>query len=186
MQPVILGLRGFQLLFGIVILGLSITLANGQDKAIAKVPATTGYGAFCGAFGIVAALIGIAAVFVSFVPDIVSWAVDGLAALLLAAGGIAFAIGLKGVSCSLYNDKMALNDLLNCGWEGKRELPCPQGSCGPSCPGSTTSAVGKYMMGRCRSATADEVFLFMAFLVTAIALGFSFVMRGKGRSGYAV
>jgi hypothetical protein len=121
------------------------------------------------------------------VPEIVSWAVDGLACLLLIAGGIAFAVGLKGVDCSHYNVPMAFNDLLNCGFVGKKDPMCKPYTCGASCKaGASESVTADYMKGRCRQATADEVFLFLAFVVTAVALAFSFVMRGKGRSGYAV
>jgi hypothetical protein len=175
-----------QLLFGAVILGLSITLAKGQTRGY-KVPATTGYGSFCGAFALVAALIGIAAALAPAVPDIVSWAVDGLAALLLVAGGIAFAVGLKGVNCGLYDITMAFNDIINCGFKGKKDPHCTPYTCGATCRADTNEKVqGDYMMGRCRTARADEVFLFLAFLVTGVALAFSFVTRGKGRSGYAV
>jgi Membrane-associating domain len=122
------------------------------------------------------------------VPEIVSWAVDGLACLLLIAGGIAFAVGLKGVNCSDYNLAMAFNDMLNCGFYGKKDPNCAQYTCGPTCkPGEKNEGViENYIKGRCRQATADEVFLFLAFVITAVALAFSFVMRGKGRSGYAV
>jgi len=186
MQPVVLGLRFFQLLFGAVILGLSITLAKGQTSA-AKVPATTGFGSFCGVFAMITAIVGSAAVFVSAIPEIITWAVDGLASLLLIAGGIAFAVGLKGVKCNDYNIPMAFNDLINCGFVGKKDPKCTLYTCGASCKAGTNEKIqGDYMMGRCRTATADEVFLFLTFLVTAAALGFSFVMRGKGRGGYAV
>jgi hypothetical protein len=117
----------------------------------------------------------------------VSWAVDGLGCLLLIAGGIAFAVGLKGINCNDYDIAMAFNDLLNCGFVGKKDPKCGKYDCGPSCKANQSpSVVANYIKGRCHTATADEVFLFLAFVITAVALAFSFVMRGKGRSGYAV
>ena len=67
-------------------LGLSISLARGQ--VVGSAPATTGYAAFTGGFGLLASLIGIASVFVSALDGLVTWVVDGLASLLFLAGGI--------------------------------------------------------------------------------------------------
>lgn len=75
-----------QFLFAIVVLGLSVTLAKGQRYG--SVPAATGYAAFTGGAGILAALIGCAALFVDPLRGIISWAIDGLASLALLAGGI--------------------------------------------------------------------------------------------------
>lgn len=75
-----------QLIFSVVVLGLSITLAKGQG--IGSVPAETGYAAFTGALGIVAGLLGIVAFFLDSLDGVVTWLVDGVAGIALLAGGI--------------------------------------------------------------------------------------------------
>jgi hypothetical protein len=79
-------LRAFQFLFGIVILGLCVTLIRGHHWG--GLPASLGYGAFVGGVTILAALVGIAAVWLEFLDGIVGLAVDALAALLNLAGGV--------------------------------------------------------------------------------------------------
>jgi hypothetical protein len=81
-----LGLRGLQFLFGVVILGLSITLIRGHHWG--SLPASLGYAAFVGGLTILGALIGIAGTFVSFLEGIVGMAFDGLVAILNIIGGI--------------------------------------------------------------------------------------------------
>lgn len=63
-----------------------MTLAKNQE--IGAVPAATGYAAFTGGIGIVSALLGITSLFFESLEGLISWAVDGLAALALLAGGI--------------------------------------------------------------------------------------------------
>ncbi|TKA42390.1 hypothetical protein B0A54_06840 [Friedmanniomyces endolithicus] len=81
--------RAFQILCGAVVLGLSISAIKWQYFGSA--PATTSYSAFAGAFGVLAALIGIATSFVEAIPEIIMVGVDGLAAVLLLAGGLVHA-----------------------------------------------------------------------------------------------
>ncbi|KAF3059248.1 putative acid phosphatase protein [Daldinia childiae] len=82
----VLGVRGFLLLFGAVVLGLSVTLAKQQVEG--SPPAETSFGSFCGAFGILVSLIGIAALFIDKIPSIVSMGADGVATALYLAGAI--------------------------------------------------------------------------------------------------
>lgn len=79
-------LRAFQALFGIVILGLAVTLIRGHEWG--NLPSSLGYAAFVGGITILAALIGIAAVWLEFLDGIIGLAVDGLVAVLNIAGGI--------------------------------------------------------------------------------------------------
>ena len=51
-------------------------------------PATTGYGSFTGGLGILAAIVGFAALSTNFLEGIISWAIDGLAGVAFLAGGI--------------------------------------------------------------------------------------------------
>lgn len=79
-------LRGLQLVFGAVVLGLSINAI--QWQAIGGAPATTSYSAFAGAFCMLVALIGIAAVWINKLAGLIMAGFDTLAAVLLVAGGI--------------------------------------------------------------------------------------------------
>lgn len=75
-----------QFLFAIVVLGVSVTLAKHQ--VYNSVPAATGYSAFTGGLGILAALVGFVALFASSLDGIVTWVLDGLASLAFLAGGL--------------------------------------------------------------------------------------------------
>jgi len=148
------------------------------------VPATTGYSAFAGAFGIVAGLVGIAALFVDMLNGVISWAVDGLASLILLAGGIAFAIGLKGTKCSDPTTTYS-NALLNCGSVGDPHKDNYKYYCAYSDPKDKDAI--KTLSSRCREATADDAFLFMAFAVSLAALATTFVIgRKRGGGSYVV
>jgi hypothetical protein len=79
-------LRAFQVLFGVVILGLSITLI--RNHHLGTLPSVLGYAAFLGGFTIVAALVGFAATWVSLLEGFIGMAIDGVATILNLAGGI--------------------------------------------------------------------------------------------------
>ncbi|KAK5002238.1 hypothetical protein LTR28_011659 [Elasticomyces elasticus] len=138
-----------------------------------------------------AALIGVAAIFVEAIQGLIMPIIDALAALLLLAAGIpkkrqherrkltisarqAIAVGLKGVSCT---DRFTVipNKLLNgggcvaldggygCAWKDDNELK-----------------------GRCQKAEADAVFIFLACLVTLGLIGLAFLSRKRGGGQKAV
>ena len=77
--------RILQIIFGAIVLGLSIKAIKWQRYGSA--PATTSYSAFAGAFGILTALVGIATIFMEAVPDLIMAIVDALASILFLAGG---------------------------------------------------------------------------------------------------
>lgn len=79
-------LRAFQALFGLVTLGLAATLIRDHHRG--SLPSSLGFTAFVGGITILAALIGIAAVWLEFLDGIIGLAVDGLVAVLNIAGGI--------------------------------------------------------------------------------------------------
>jgi hypothetical protein len=76
-----------QVLFSVIILGISVSLIKGQAWPSA-VPSQTSYAAFCGGWGIVIAFIGVVALFVEFLQGIIIVGLDGLTTLLMLAGGI--------------------------------------------------------------------------------------------------
>lgn len=81
-----LALRGFQLLFGIVVLGLSATLIAGHRWG--GLPATLGFAAFVGAVIIIGSIIGIASKWVSMLEGKIGMLIDAVVALIATAGGI--------------------------------------------------------------------------------------------------
>ncbi|KAK5135799.1 hypothetical protein LTR08_004626 [Meristemomyces frigidus] len=152
-------LRSFQIIFGVTVLGLSVHAINWQR--IGNAPATTYYTAFAGAFGMLTALIGTVAMFIGAVPDRIVAIVDTLASFLFLAGGIAFAVGLEGISCGSCSDKSSpacwYNYLVSGGCKGKGENQI--------CGAHGTDGNGV----RCRMIEADSAFLFLGFLVSVTA-----------------
>jgi tetrahydromethanopterin S-methyltransferase subunit E len=71
--------RALQLIFAIVVLALSIRASKWQ--VYGSVPATT-------AFAVLVSLVGIASIWISAIPALIMSMVDGLASVLLLAGGI--------------------------------------------------------------------------------------------------
>lgn len=78
--------RIFQMIFAIIVLALSVRAAKWQ--LVGAVPTTTAYSAFAGAFAILVTLVGLAALWLSAIPKIIVSGLDGLASILLLAGGI--------------------------------------------------------------------------------------------------
>ncbi|KAI9923913.1 hypothetical protein ASPWEDRAFT_109092 [Aspergillus wentii DTO 134E9] len=170
MQLVTSILRAFQLLFAIIVLGLSVNLAKGQVRGSA--PAETGYAAFTGGFGIVAAFVGIVALFVDSLSGIISGALDAVASIAFLAGGIAYAVVLKGTSC----------DKLRSIWDNKiLSQGCYEEDDFKIC----NAGVDK-VKSRCHSAKADTAFMFLNFFVCVAVCGWVlFKRRGSTGASYA-
>ncbi|PYI04647.1 hypothetical protein BO78DRAFT_471125 [Aspergillus sclerotiicarbonarius CBS 121057] len=169
MNPLIIAiLRGFQFIFSIIVLGISVSLAKGQR--IGSAPAATGYAAFTGGLGTLASLIGAAGIFIESLQALITWAVDGLAGLAFVAGGITYAILLRGTSCSNYASTWD-NAIISggCTKIDKEKV------CGYT-PGKSKS--------RCTSAQADTAFMFLGFVVCVGVCGMIFLRKRKGTSGY--
>ncbi|KAI1099922.1 membrane-associating domain-containing protein [Jackrogersella minutella] len=163
-----LAVRSFLLLFGAVVLGLSVTLAKQQE--VGSPPSETSFGSFCGAFGILISLIGLASVFIDKLPAFVVLAADGIASALYLAGAIALTIALKSASSCTSNDNQSQNDryynkLLNGGCQTLDD------GGGTYCPGAMDDGLLK---GRCQRVQADYVFEYLGsiFGVAIIAIGF--------------
>nr|POF04597.1 hypothetical protein CFP56_56078 [Quercus suber] len=172
--------RAFQILFGVIVLALSIVAIEWQ--VFGSAPATTGYGAFTGAFCILIGLIGCAAVFIEALPSVAVAAADGLAAVLLLAGGIAFAVQIRGVSCGSSQEaglSMVRNFLMNGGCKGKGDNQV----CGIAKDANTAKEALSHLESHCRTIEADTVFLFLGFIacVGAAALCFMGSRRGGTR-----
>ncbi|KAL4804631.1 marvel domain-containing protein [Aspergillus unguis] len=169
--------RGFQAIAAIIVLGISVDLARGQEKRIEDVPRATEYAAFCGGFGIVVALVGIASLFISSLEGIATLALDGISALAMLAGGITYAVMLRKADCGDADDyDTATNKLISGGCKGitddGRWVACHYS--------------GDKLKSRCISARADTAFMFISFVACVAIVGWGFVMRrGRGNVSYA-
>ncbi|KAI1810892.1 marvel domain-containing protein [Poronia punctata] len=178
-------IRGFLLIFGAIVLGLSVSLA--KQQVLGSPPAETTFFAFAGAFGIIVSLLGILAIFIDKIPSVGIMAADSLASVFYIAGAIALTVALKPVSSCTSSDDVPreeryLNKLLN----GGCAKPDPKGP--PICPNAGSDLTGKhidsYTAGRCQKVQADYVFGYVAFAFSAAAIVLNLLARGRrGTSG---
>ncbi|KAH7402762.1 marvel domain-containing protein [Pyrenochaeta sp. MPI-SDFR-AT-0127] len=161
--------RGFQFLFAIIVLGLSVSLI--RDHHWGNLPATLGFAAFVGGVSIVGALLGIAASWVTFLEGTIGLIIDGLVAIINVAGGILMAIKMKGAQCkddgSLENaNKLVRNDMLNGGCIDKETC-------------YWFSDPDK-IVSHCRESQADFVFMFLIAALLAASALLTFLRMRKG------
>ncbi|KAL8823542.1 MAG: hypothetical protein Q9191_005760 [Dirinaria sp. TL-2023a] len=161
-----MALRGLELAFSVIVLGLSANLVATQHFGGA--PATTNYEVFVGIIGIVAALVGLAASFISALGGIVALALDGLTALFLFAGGIAFAARIP-TSCSCNQPHglcthLTHNNIVNGGVVTNEH--------------AVSDNVDR--VGRCRQAQADTAFIWFAWAAFCASAFFSFLAWRRG------
>ncbi|KAJ5949941.1 hypothetical protein N7454_001525 [Penicillium verhagenii] len=162
--------RGFQLIFSVVVLGISIAIA--RQQYVGNVPSQTGYAAFTGALGVLASLIGIAALWVESLSGIIIWVLDGVTSLALLAAGVVYAVTLKGTNCSTPNVATWENPLMSGGCVGK-------GS-NKACYDVPYDAKNfSLLTSRCRRAEADCAFMFFACIATVGVLMASFLCRNR-------
>ncbi|KAK1983828.1 marvel domain-containing protein, partial [Colletotrichum cereale] len=164
-------------IMAIVVLGLSVDLVKGQ--LLGDAPTTTKYGTFTGGFGLAVAILGLASAFVDAVPALVVMTADALSGLLLLGGGIAFAIGLRGVTCDPKTkdevNALMYNVLINGGavdQDGNIQHP---------------DMTDGLLLGNCKKATADQAMQFVTFglAMTTIVLVFLVWKNDRGSKGGA-
>lgn len=171
-------LRGAQALFGIVVLGLSVTLIRGHHWG--DLPASLGYGAFVGGLSFVAALIGLAATWFDFLGGIVGLVIDGIVALVNLAGGVLFAIKLKGVECKEWSDmgnawELVSNEWFNGGFQelGGHRYSWVQVN-------KSEQDFADTILGHCRESQADTAFMFMTAVVVIVCALLVWLRMRKG------
>lgn len=176
------GVRGLQFVFAVTILGLSVALVKAQKYGDA--PTTTKYSSFTGAFGIIVCAVGVARLFIDSVPDIVTLALDGILGVLYLGGGIAWAVGLKGVQCTNRDDlnaaNMLQNPLINQG-----TFTYPNGAIEYGIIDRTDTEDGAWgkLQASCQKGFSDEIIQFISFAVAIALLGLGYVRMRKGGSG---
>ncbi|KAM3415127.1 hypothetical protein BST61_g10252 [Cercospora zeina] len=107
MQKSTLGLlaaRAFQLLFAVVLLGVSVSLVRDIRQArracdfynlpcrLGRLPSSSYFAAFTGAWGVLDGLVGLAGAFITALPWIAVVVLDALAAIFYIAAGINLAV----------------------------------------------------------------------------------------------
>jgi hypothetical protein len=80
-------IRGFQILFAAVVLGLSVGMIRGQWEGLNS-PISLRYTAFVGGVSFLGGVIGIATEWISVLQGMVGLIIDGLITLLNIAGGV--------------------------------------------------------------------------------------------------
>ncbi|KAK4158247.1 marvel domain-containing protein [Chaetomidium leptoderma] len=178
-RAVPLGLRALQFLIALTVLALAAAMIANQ---VFDSPAVTiRYSTFTGGFGMIVCGVGIASLFVSFIPALVPIALDGLAGLLFLGGGIAWAIGLRGVDNCTNGGSMLENGLLN---QGSVRSGDNVGY-GVVRDGDNEAAVYGKLRGNCQRAQADEILQFICFAMAVALAGVGYLQlrRGGSRSG---
>ncbi|CBF80514.1 hypothetical protein AN8422.2 [Aspergillus nidulans FGSC A4] len=166
--------RIFQAISAIIVLGISVDLARGQDTRLQSVPPATGYAAFCGGFGTLVSFIGIISLFISSLEGLITLSLDALSGVTMLASGIAYAVLLRHTDCSnaYYSEATWRNELLSGG--------CVEIGDGIGCRYGGREEEGK-LKSRCASAKADTAFMFTSFVACIGIVGYSFFARGRGK-----
>ncbi|KAK4140828.1 marvel domain-containing protein [Dichotomopilus funicola] len=184
-RPAAFVLRGLLFLTSLTILALAVTLIKGQ--VLDTSPVTTRYTTFTGGFGMITSGLGLLLLSLpsleTSLPQLVPIALDTLTSLFFAAGGIAWAVGLRGVDgCSNYPN-MLFNPLLN---QGSVDLGNGKTAYGVIGDGDDDGAIMGKLKGNCQRAQADEVLQFICFgFALSLVIDAVLVMRRGGRGGVA-
>jgi len=185
--------RGFQVLFSIVVLALSVTLAKGQIQGTA--PSILGFSAFLGVVGLLVGLLGAATLFVEPLQrkPVIVWVVDAVVTLFFLAGAIALAVELKGLGDCNDWDAIMNNSVLNCGaqistvgGETTYSNVCINNSAASSLSLlELEQNAGSNLHKRCMEARADNVFVWLGFLTSLACLGLGIqFLRAPARKGF--
>ncbi|KAI8938023.1 hypothetical protein NX059_005697 [Plenodomus lindquistii] len=169
-------LRGFQALFAIVVIGLSVTLIRGHHWG--SLPWQLGFACFAGGLAFVAALIGLAGSFISLLEGMVGLIIDGVVAVINILGGIIMAVKLDGVKCenkgSVDNGiKIVENELFNGGTRNGVTWVEYQYQ-------ENEKKYVDVVLGHCREVQADTVFMFLTAVVFLVSGVLLFLRARKG------
>lgn len=173
---VAIGLRAFLVIFGAIVLGLSVSLA--KQQRLGSPPPETSFYSFTGAFGLVASAIAILAIFIDKVPQVGVIVVDALASIFYLAGAIALTVALKPVSSCTATDDVTKyyrfhNKLLNGGCYTKGEKTfCNAG------PDDDHYEI--WTPGRCQKVQADYVFGYVAFVFGVASIVVALLTKRRG------
>ncbi|EDU50007.1 MARVEL multi-domain protein [Pyrenophora tritici-repentis] len=161
--------RGLQAVFGIVVLGISVSLVRGHHWG--SLPATLGFSAFVGGITILGAALGVAGIFLGFLDGTIAIVVDAVIALINLACGVLLAIKVSGADCDMNTakdaDMVIHNNIFNGGCRKDGLCWC-----------WNTSGLDT-MKSRCISTKADCAFMFLTVVVIAVAAMLVFLRTRK-------
>nr|OQO19831.1 hypothetical protein B0A51_13521 [Rachicladosporium sp. CCFEE 5018] len=179
MKLIVLGARFGQACAAAIVLGLSSTVIKWQKYP--PLPAETGFGAFVGGYGLVAAAIGLVAAVTHFIPDKMMLIVDGLAVACFAISGITLSIRIRGMNCAEdfiamhYKDRGHAFALFDGGYDNEyKKYGCTvysddDSTCDPAA-----------FVRKCHTITADAASIWIAFLACILAAGLAWRSRTRG------
>ncbi|KAF2691648.1 hypothetical protein K458DRAFT_285832, partial [Lentithecium fluviatile CBS 122367] len=178
---------GFQLLFSVIVLGLSIGLLRGQgpgDEGYSSTPITIRFAVFVGAISLVTGFIGVAAEWVSALQGKIMLVIDGIITVINIAGGVVSAIlhltsNIGNAKCSdtsiLNQLKLYDNDLFN---GGCHRIKTTDGGDVTVC--SNDGGRAKYLNSRCKETQADSVFMFFTVAILLARATMTYLRMKKG------
>lgn len=144
-----------------------------QWQAYGKAPATNGYAAFAGAFAILAAAAGLVVTLLAKLEK-QFLLIDVLTAILLLAGGVAYAIGMRNVDCKSLEDTCVNEGGLITGGYLKED--------------GEIVDVGfsdeDDLLKRCKMIEANMAFFFLGFATAAAAAVIGFLAVRKAKRSY--
>ncbi|KAH4608101.1 hypothetical protein HBH82_085900 [Parastagonospora nodorum] len=192
-------LRGLQMLFGIVILGLSITLIKSQRKAwegsaldiIAPAPPTIlPLAAAIGAISLAAAVFSLVIAWTNILREYIEMLVDVVVIMLNMVGGVIIAIKLQGMNCGDTSFKTRLGngyypfkgslggiDILN---GGCYEDDVPYGDERvASCAFTSSNENVPQLNVRCKQSQTDSIFMFLTVAICFATMLLTFLRMKK-------
>lgn len=137
-------------------------------------------------FSIIAGSLGLIAVFIDRIPSLVPMIADGFGALFFLAGGIAWAVAMKGQTCTEASlRKLYDNAILNQGCPPNQKVSSNEG---PYCYVAGDQKADGWpltdlwpnpLKGLCQKAFANETFQFVGFASFVILIGLGFLQAKR-------
>lgn len=134
----------------------------------------------------IAGSLGLIAVFIDRIPSLVPIVADGLGALFFLAGGIAWAVAMKGQTCTEASLKQLYgNALLNQGCPPNQKVSSNEG---PYCYVAGDQKADGWpltdlwpnpLKGLCQKAFANETFQFVGFASFVVLIGLGFLQAKR-------
>ncbi|KAI4956076.1 hypothetical protein J4E91_000286 [Alternaria rosae] len=176
-------LRALQALFGIIVLGLSVTLIRGHNPlhwTISKLPTLLPFAAAIGGLTIAGALVGFVLSWTEFLRGFFEILLDIAVLLANLVGGVLIAIRLKGKNCYDESDR---NRVGNRGYPFKGSLGsidilnggCTEKNGVGICYYASWADQEAKLNTRCRQSQANSVFMFLTVVVLFAGLTLTYL-----------
>jgi len=167
-------LRIFQIISAVIVLGLSVSLLQGQNPRLSNAPIITTYNIFLGGWGLFTALIGLLAVCIIPLQNLVGGffviSLDGFSAFLYLCGAIAMAVRLGLGNCGDVSFT-EFNDIINGGYAFDEK-------------GNFLVSSNVPFEARCQKAKATTAFLFFGMAAFLGSIGITLLLRRGKLNAY--